>query len=78
MIRKIIFKTNNEIEATLVKHQLENEGVSVYMDHEHLKAVFNGISGSAATIEILVDEENFDKAQNILKTIQEDARESES
>ena len=70
-MKSIVYKTNNEVEATLVKHSLENNNIEVYSEHDTLKGVFDGISGNVATINLLVDEENYNRSLEIIKKINE-------
>ena len=62
---KTIFKTNNLIQLTWVKFILDNYNINFYVMDQSMSSVEGNIS--AIPVRILVDYENAEKAERIIK-----------
>lgn len=61
----LLSTADNNVQASLLKSALRNEGIESFLKNEHLSTVFGNIPGFQ--IEIYVFESDYEKAKEVLK-----------
>ncbi|HIZ86588.1 MAG TPA: DUF2007 domain-containing protein [Candidatus Coprenecus pullistercoris] len=65
---KVVRKFDNAISANICKGVLEDNGVPAFVLGENLVWSTGAVNTDLISIEVVVDDENYDKAVNILKS----------
>lgn len=65
---KLIYKASNSIEANLIINQLEQSGIPANIEGEHLQGI--ELIDGGGFVKVLVSEEYFEKAKEIVNEIQ--------
>ncbi len=64
---KLVQKFNNSFSANICKGVLENAGIPAFVLNENLAWTTGAVNADLLSIEVVVDDENFDKAIEVLK-----------
>lgn len=66
MKRVVVAEFFSEIDLSLMRNQLENIGISTFVQNEHMANLREFSSGSKNGIQLLVEEKDYPQAMNFL------------
>jgi hypothetical protein len=71
--RNIVFKTHNQVEASIMQSILESNGIEVYVYGESISSMYGIFSPTVGGISLGVPAEQTDKALEVLREYENEA-----